>query len=107
MSPENENGWISLGRPSDVGIGEHLVYQTDHGPIIIVNLDGEFYALDDVCTHDGGILSDGWLKNGELVCPRHGAHFCVKSGEATQPPAYEPINTYPVRVANNVLQIKI
>ena len=99
--------WVELGRITDVGIGEHLVYSTDVGPIIVVNLDGEFYALDDVCTHDGGTLSDGWLDKNDLVCPRHGAHFCVKTGEAVTPPAYEPVNSYPVRIVEGKIQVKL
>lgn len=99
--------WQELGRATDVGPGEHHVYQTIRGPIIIVNLDHEFYGLDDICTHDGGILSDGWLENCDLVCPRHGAHFSVKTGEAVTPPAYEPVNTYPVKIENGMIKIKL
>ena len=99
--------WLTLGRATDVGPGEHHVYQTPRGAVIIVNWDNEFYGLDDICTHDGGILSDGWLENAQLVCPRHGAHFSVKTGEALTPPAYEAVNTYPVKIEEGQIKIKL
>jgi len=103
----SSDGWQPLGRATDVGINEHFVYDTENGPIIIVNLKGEFYALDDICTHDGGILSDGWIDNDDLVCPRHGAHFCIKTGEAISPPAYEPISSYPVKITDGKIWVKL
>ena len=63
-----------------------------------VNLDGQFYAVEDVCTHDGGPLGEGKLDGCELICPRHGARFDVRTGAATRMPAIEPAPTYAVRV---------
>ena len=99
--------WVTVAETRDVGLGERHVVHTAVGLIIIVNLDGTFYAVQDVCTHDGGILSDGFLMNDELVCPRHGARFSVKTGDALCPPAYEPILTYPVEIANGKIKIRI
>lgn len=99
--------WTDLGRVTDVAPGEHHVYQTVRGAIIIVNLEGEFYGLEDTCTHDGGSLSDGWLESAQLVCPRHGARFSVQTGEALTPPAYEPVNTYPVKIEAGRIKIKL
>jgi 3-phenylpropionate/trans-cinnamate dioxygenase ferredoxin subunit len=99
--------WIDIASVTEFPLSTHKVTQTNIGPIIIVNVDGDFYAVKDVCTHDGGTLSDGELINDELVCPRHGAHFCVKTGEALTPPAYEPVLTYPIRIQNGKVQIQL
>ena len=68
--------------------------------VVVVNLDGEFFAVEDVCTHDGGPLGEGKLAGCELICPRHGARFDVRTGDATRMPAFEPVPTYEVRVEN-------
>jgi 3-phenylpropionate/trans-cinnamate dioxygenase ferredoxin subunit len=99
--------WLTLGKAVEVGPGEHQVYQTPAGPVIIINWAHEFYGLEDRCTHDGGNLSDGWLENAQLVCPRHGAHFSIKTGEALTPPAYEGVNTYPVKIDEGYIKIKL
>jgi len=67
---------------------------------VIVNLDGQFYAIEDVCTHDGGPLGEGDLEGAELICPRHGSRFDVRTGEALTLPAFEAAPTYEVRVEN-------
>ena len=66
--------------------------------IVVINVDGEFYAVEDVCTHDGGPLGEGKLEGCQLVCPRHGARFDVRTGAALTMPAFEPAPTYEVRV---------
>jgi 3-phenylpropionate/trans-cinnamate dioxygenase ferredoxin subunit len=61
-------------------------------------VDGEFYAIEDVCTHDGGPLDQGELEGEEIECPRHGGRFDVRSGRATMMPAVMPVQTYAVRI---------
>ena len=63
--------------------------------IAIFNLDGEFYAIEYICTHDGDHLTGGKVECGEITCPRHSARFSVKNGECLTPHAYDPIATYP------------
>jgi 3-phenylpropionate/trans-cinnamate dioxygenase ferredoxin subunit len=99
--------WLDIAAVEEVPPGTKKEFQTPYEPIVIVNLDGDFYAVQDVCTHDGGILSNGWLENGALVCPRHGARFSVKTGDVLAPPAYEPINTFPVKIEQGRIKIKI
>jgi 3-phenylpropionate/trans-cinnamate dioxygenase ferredoxin component len=99
--------WLDITAIEEVPFGTKKSFQTPHEAIVIVNLDGDFYALQDLCTHDGGILSNGWLEKEDLVCPRHGAHFSVKTGEALTAPAYEPINTFPVKIENGRIKVKI
>ena len=66
--------------------------------VVVCNEEGKFYAVADLCTHDNGPLGEGELYEGEIQCPRHGATFDIKTGQATRLPAILPISTYPVEV---------
>ena len=75
--------------------------------IALCNVNGRFYAIDDLCTHDGGPLDQGELQ-GELVeCPRHGAKFDVTTGRAVVLPAVRPVKTYPVRVDGDDVKVDV
>ena len=65
--------------------------------VLLCNVDGEFYAIEDVCSHDGGALDQGELEGCRIICPRHGANFDVRTGEALTLPAILPLPTYKVR----------
>jgi 3-phenylpropionate/trans-cinnamate dioxygenase ferredoxin subunit len=67
-------------------------------PVLLCNVDGELYAVEDVCTHDGGALDGGELEGPRIMCPRHGAFFDVTTGKALTLPAITPLPTYPVRI---------
>ena len=83
----------------DLPPGESLLVELDGIRIAIFNLDGEFYAIEDVCTHDGGPLVEGQiLDGGQVECPRHGARFDIRTGEALSMPAFEPTPSYEVQV---------
>lgn len=72
-----------------------------HGKAIAVaRYDGVVYAVDDICTHDGGELGAGDIVNGQIQCPRHGARFDLKTGSATQMPAVIGIGTYRIKIEN-------
>ena len=98
--------WIDVAPAAEFPSGEVRVVSTDGAPVAIFNVDGSYYAIEDVCTHDGGELASGWLDGDEIVCPRHGARFCVRTGEALCAPAYEPTATFPVRVENGMVQVR-
>ena len=72
--------------------------------ICIANVEGKYYAIGNVCTHEGGPLADGTLEAYEVECPWHGAKFDVTTGEVTNPPAMRPEPTYEIKVdGNNIL----
>lgn len=98
--------WVNALAESDLPPGSHTVIEIEDAAILLVNLDGSFYAIEDICTHDGGDLSGGCLVGGSMECPRHGARFDVKTGEVTAPPAYEPVDTFPVQVVDGVVQVR-
>jgi len=74
-------------------------------PVVVFNVDGEFFAVEDLCTHDDALLSEGLIDDEGIICPRHGAKFCLRTGEALTPPAYEPVDCYPVRISDGVVQV--
>lgn len=98
--------WVSVVAVGDLNPGEHMLVEVEDADIVLINLDGEFYAIEDVCTHDGSEISSGCLVDGSIECPRHGARFDIKTGEVTAPPAYEPVDTFPVQVAEGVVQVR-
>ena len=75
--------------------------------IALFNLGGEFYALDDTCTHDGGPLCEGEIHEGKVTCPWHAAEFDLKSGEALCPPAFDAVRCYKVVVEGNDVKVEI
>ncbi|TPQ24844.1 non-heme iron oxygenase ferredoxin subunit [Methylomonas koyamae] len=97
--------WIDLVAASALADGEHVVVEVDGDDVAVFNIGGEFYAIADVCTHDGAEIASGELDGDEIVCPRHGARFCVKTGQVKCAPAYEDVATFPVRVEAGRLQV--
>ena len=98
--------WTNVAAAGEIGPGEHRVVDIDDVAIAVFNLDGAYFAIEDVCTHDFGTLTGGCVEGGEIMCPRHGARFDIRTGEALTPPAYEPVATFPVRIHNGVVQIR-
>ncbi len=81
--------------------------EADDKTIALINLDGEFYAIDNTCSHQGGPLCEGDIIKGEVECPWHGSLFSIKSGEVTLKPAEENVIEYKVRVKGEVIEIEI
>lgn len=92
--------YVKVARADEIPPGEKKIVEVDGLLVVLVNLDGEFYAIEDVCTHDGGPLGEGELEGHVLICPRHGARFDVRTGDALTLPAFEPAPTYEVRLEN-------
>jgi 3-phenylpropionate/trans-cinnamate dioxygenase ferredoxin subunit len=82
------------------------VVDVDGARIAVFNLGGRYCAIEDVCTHDGGILTGGSVEGDEIVCPRHGARFNICTGEALAPPAFEPTAVFPVRVSKGEIEVR-
>jgi len=82
------------------------VVDLDGTQVAVFNLDGEYFAIEDVCTHDGGDLTSGWVEGDQIICPRHGAHFCIRTGAALSAPAFEATATFPVRVQDGTIQVR-
>jgi 3-phenylpropionate/trans-cinnamate dioxygenase ferredoxin subunit len=87
--------------------GGKMLAEVDGRPIAVFNVDGHFYAIDDVCTHDGGPLAEGDLEGTEIQCPRHGARFDVRTGKALCLPAFEPVTAHRVELRGDEVYVAL
>ncbi len=103
MTAAVDDCWIRVCARSELLPGEFKVVWDRDVAIAVFNIDGELYAVEDICTHDGGELAGGEIHGFEVECPRHGARFDLRSGAAMCPPAYEPIAKFPWKVENDAI----
>jgi 3-phenylpropionate/trans-cinnamate dioxygenase ferredoxin subunit len=90
--------WTDVGSAEALEDSKTLSADIDGLALLVVRCGTELYAIEDRCTHDGEPLEGAEVESCQIICPRHGAHFCVKTGEALSPPAYEPLRTFKVRI---------
>mgnify|MGYP001164100350 CR=1 FL=1 len=98
--------FVKVGRATDVPSGTAKSYTLGARSVMVFNVNGEYYAVDDVCTHDEGELGDGELEDHEIECPRHGARFDIRTGEVKSLPAVMPIDTFTVRIEGEDIEIE-
>lgn len=84
-----------------------LVVEIDDQLVVLLRVSGEVFAIDDVCTHDGGPLSEGELNDHTIACPRHGAKFDIRSGAALTMPATRPTKVHDVKVEGDDVFVRI
>jgi 3-phenylpropionate/trans-cinnamate dioxygenase ferredoxin subunit len=90
--------WVDVGTSAALGENAPLAVEVQGAAVVIVRCDdGTLCAVEDRCTHDGEPLGEAQVEDCQIICPRHGAHFCLRTGEALTPPAYEPLRRYGVR----------
>ncbi len=97
--------FVTVARTTEIAPGTVKVVRVDGVPIGVANVDGEYYAFGDVCTHDDGPVAEGELDGYQIECPRHGARFDVRTGAVKLLPAVVPIPVYPLRVEGDEIQI--
>src|SRR5215472_17611523 len=90
--------FFNVAHSSELPPGGKLLAEIDGRAIALFNVGGDYYAMDDLCTHDGGPLAEGELLGAEIQCPRHGARFDVRTGKALCLPAIEPVTVHQVEV---------
>jgi len=98
--------WIDVVAENELAPGTSRTIDVDGTDVAVFNLDGAYYAIEDVCTHDGGVLTGGEVDGDVIVCPRHGARFSIRTGEVLAPPAYEDVPTFPVRIEAGIVQVR-
>ncbi len=99
--------WVDVATEQSFVPSEKLMFDLDDETrVIVLKIDGQFYAIDELCNHDHLSMEDGEIEGDEIICPFHGARFCLKSGEVKTPPAYENVTSFPARVENGMVQIR-
>ena len=99
--------FVKVAKTEDLAPGQGKMVEAGGKKIALFNVDGDYCAISDTCTHHGGPLSEGELAGKEVTCPWHGAVFDVTTGEVLGPPAMEGVACYKVRVAGNSIEIEI
>ena len=103
----DQTGWARAASRSELTPGEVLGVEVAGHSIALYDVDGSIFATDNICTHAYARLSDGWL-DGELIeCPLHAARFDVRTGKVLDPPATVDLKTYPVRVVDDEIQVRL
>lgn len=104
---ESKIEFVEIAPVSDLPNGERLFVDLSDKPIVIFNIAGQLFAIGDVCSHDDGPLGDGLLEDHNIVCPRHGAEFDVRTGKAMAMPAVIDIPAYPVKLVDGNIFVGI
>ena len=99
-------GFVTAARLADIPVGTMKCVESNGKPIALCNVEGQIFAIGNVCTHDGGPLSGGLLDEHAVECPRHGARFDVRSGNVLCLPAAIPIPTYQVQIDGDAVKVK-
>ncbi len=98
--------FVVVAAAGDLPNGERLFVEIDEFRIVVFNIAGKLFAIEDICSHDNGPLGDGELETEfEVSCPRHGAHFDVRNGYAMSMPAVEDIQAFPVRIEDGNIEV--
>ncbi|MCS5708883.1 non-heme iron oxygenase ferredoxin subunit [Candidatus Berkiella cookevillensis] len=99
--------WLDVLPATQIPPGTHHVIVKEGVAIAVFNIEGKFYAIEDSCTHQGLPLSDGFQEEDKIICPFHGAKFCIKSGRALSSPAYINLKTFDTRLVADMVQVKV
>jgi 3-phenylpropionate/trans-cinnamate dioxygenase ferredoxin subunit len=97
--------WIDAGPAAALGDGQTLSIAAGRRMIAVARSGEAYFAIEDICTHDGAELTGGAIEGTEIICPRHGARFCLRTGEALSPPAYEPVRVFATKIEDGHLWV--
>ena len=99
--------FIPVAKVSDIPDPGKITVEVGDEMVVLLHIDGKFYCIDDVCTHDGGPLGEGELEGCQIACPRHGAKFDVRTGKALTMPATQDTRTHEVHVDGDTVSVKL
>jgi 3-phenylpropionate/trans-cinnamate dioxygenase ferredoxin subunit len=99
--------FVAVAKVTDIPDPGKVLVEVDEQMNAVFHVGGKFFAIDDVCTHDGGPLADGTLEDHTIACPRHGAKFDIRTGAALTMPATKPTKSYLVRVEGDNVLVKL
>jgi 3-phenylpropionate/trans-cinnamate dioxygenase ferredoxin subunit len=98
--------WIDAASTSSLADGQSISVPIGRRMVALARAGNEYFAVEDICTHDGAELTGGAIEGSEIICPRHGARFCLRTGQALTPPAYEPVRVFETRVEGGRLWVR-
>lgn len=104
--------WVDVAEVDELGPGQARLIDVDDVMVAVFNIDGEYHAIENNCSHDDapilgcGLAPEEILDGDQIICPRHGARFCLRTGDALTPPAYEPVATFPIRIEAGRVQVR-
>ncbi len=99
--------FVSVAKVSDFSDPGKMLVEVDDRLVALFKVNGQFFAIDDVCTHDGGPLAEGTLEDHTIACPRHGAKFDIRTGKALTMPATQPTVAHEVKVVADEVFVKL
>jgi 3-phenylpropionate/trans-cinnamate dioxygenase ferredoxin component len=99
--------FIRVAKVSDLSDPGKTLVEVEDRLVALFKVGGQFFAIDDVCTHDGGPLAEGTLENHAIACPRHGARFDIRTGQALTMPATQPTAAHKVKVVGDEVFVKL
>lgn len=102
-----EDAFVTVAHIDDLKPGEMTYVEIDDVPICLINFEGAYYAISDICTHEDASLSDGEIIGDEIECPMHGGAFEIRTGLPASFPVVVPVETYPVRIVDDEVQLAI
>lgn len=96
--------FVKVADLNEIKLGQRKIIEFEDVTVALLNVKGEYFCIEDVCTHDGGPVAEGQLDGYSIECPRHGALFDIRDGRVLSMPAVVPMPTYEVRIeGNNIL----
>ncbi len=98
--------FVKVAESKDIGPSTMKAVSVADEKVCIINIEGNYYAIGNVCTHMGGPLNEGTLEGFEVQCPWHGSKFDVRTGEPTKPPARQAVSSYEVRIQDNNILVR-
>lgn len=105
--PMSDGQFHLVAQAADIPEGAREVVEIEDRLIAIFHQQGQYYAIDDVCTHDGGPLAEGELQGYEIICPRHGARFDIRDGRALCLPATRPTESHEVKIEAGSIYVRL
>ncbi|HVU12490.1 MAG TPA: non-heme iron oxygenase ferredoxin subunit [Phototrophicaceae bacterium] len=97
--------FVTVATTDEIQPGDRIVVEVGDVWVVIFNVDGQYYAVEDMCTHEEYYLSEGHLDGFSLECAKHGAQFDVRTGKVLAPPALIPVKTFQVQVVGDEVQV--
>jgi len=99
--------WVRVASTDEIPSGEGRYFDVEGEPVAVFHVDGQFYAISDVCTHEESSLAEGELEGDVVECALHGARFNVRTGAVVALPATVPVQTFPVRIVDGGVEVEV